>query len=168
MVVCPEPPAAEVGRHVFSQGGNAIDAAVATAFAQSVTNPLLCGLGGTGIMHYYDAKTRQSLVLNFSVVTGSRPVPKSWAEECIGRAETIGRYIIRSEANQVTRLDINRSLCPALSVGAGSPSSTLAAAVSRGPISFRRPYNWPKMVSQSIPTSRPLQRIEKTSLAIRA
>lgn len=101
MVVCPEPPAAKVGEDVFAAGGNAIDVAVATAFAQAVTNPLLCGIGGTGIMHYYDAKQRQGLVLNFRVKIGSRPVPKSWAEEYVGRAETIGRHIIRSEANQV-------------------------------------------------------------------
>jgi len=101
MVVCPEPPAAKVGQEVFAEGGNAVDVAVATAFAQAVTNPLLCGIGGTGIMHYYDAKKRQPLVLNFRVTIGSRPVPKSWVEEYVGRAETVGRYIIRSEANQV-------------------------------------------------------------------
>jgi gamma-glutamyltranspeptidase/glutathione hydrolase len=101
MVVCPEPPAAQVGRDIFAAGGNAFDAAVATAFAQAVTNPLLCGIGGTGIMHYYDAGKRMGLVLNFRVTVGSRPVPEHWVKEYIGRAETVGRYMIRSEANQV-------------------------------------------------------------------
>lgn len=101
MVVCPEPPAANAGREVFARGGNAVDAAVATAFAQGVTNPLLCGLGGTGLWHYYDAHRGQSLIMNSEVSIGSRPVPESWAQEFVGRSETIGRYILRSEANQV-------------------------------------------------------------------
>jgi gamma-glutamyltranspeptidase/glutathione hydrolase len=101
MVVCPEPPAAKVGQEIFAMGGNAVDAAVATAFAQSVTNPLLCGLGGTGLWNYYAAETGQNLILNSEVSIGSCPVPEEWETEFIGRAETIGRYAISSEGNQV-------------------------------------------------------------------
>ena len=101
MVVCPEPPAAEVGRDIFAQSGNAIDAAVAAAFAQGVTNPLLCGIGGRARIGYYDARMRQNVILNAEVSNGSRPVPEQWAQEYVGRSETVGRYILRSEANQV-------------------------------------------------------------------
>ena len=101
MVVCPEPPAAVVGQNIFADGGNAVDAAVATAFAQAVANPLLCGLGGTGLWHYYNTKTDQNLVLNAEVSIGSRPVPEQWADEYVARSETIGRYVLRSEANQI-------------------------------------------------------------------
>jgi len=101
MIVCPEPPAARAGQDVFAAGGNAVDAAVAAAFCQGVTNPLLCGVGGTALFHYYDAATRRGVVLNAEVAIGSRPVPSAWREEYVGRAETVGRYIIRSEANQV-------------------------------------------------------------------
>jgi gamma-glutamyltranspeptidase/glutathione hydrolase len=101
MIVCPEPLAAEVGQHVFAAGGNAADAVVAAAFAQAVTNPLLCGIGGTGILHYYDGRKRQSTILNFRGSIGSRPAPEKWRREYVGRAETIGRYILRSEENQV-------------------------------------------------------------------
>jgi gamma-glutamyltranspeptidase/glutathione hydrolase len=101
MVVCPEPLAAKVGREVFAKNGNAVDAAVATAFAQAVTNPLMCGLGGTGLWNYYDAKSGGNLILNSEVSIGSRPVPAGWTDKYAGRSETIGRYIIDSEANQV-------------------------------------------------------------------
>jgi gamma-glutamyltranspeptidase / glutathione hydrolase len=101
MIVCPQPLAAVVGRDVFAGGGNAVDAAVAAAFVQSVTDPLMCGLGGTGLLYYYDGKKREHTVLNCEVALGSRPVPSAWAGEYVGRAETIGRYIISSEANQV-------------------------------------------------------------------
>lgn len=101
MLVCPEPLAAEAGALVFAAGGNAVDAAVAAAFVQGVTNPLLCGIGGTGLFYYYDHSRRQTVALNGEVSIGSRPVPAHWPNELLGRAETIGRYILRSEANQV-------------------------------------------------------------------
>ena len=36
LVVCPQPRAAEEGSKILAYGGNAIDAAVATAFVQAV------------------------------------------------------------------------------------------------------------------------------------
>lgn len=101
MVVCPEPPAAQAGAEIFAAGGNAIDAAVAAAFAQGVSNPLLCGIGGTGLLHYYDSATRQTIAMNGEVSIGSKPVPAAWRDGFLGRAETIGRYIVRGEGNQI-------------------------------------------------------------------
>jgi len=101
MIVCPEPLAAQAGQDIFAAGGNAIDAAVGAAFVQGVTNPLLCGIGGTGLFYYYDAANRQTVALNGEVEIGSQPVPAHWPDEFRCRAETIGRYIIDSEANQV-------------------------------------------------------------------
>lgn len=101
MIVCPEPPGAHAGAEIFAADGNAVDAAVAAAFVQGVTNPLLCGIGGTGLIHYYDRARREVFALNGEVSIGSRPVPSHWPDEFLGRAETIGRYILRNEANQV-------------------------------------------------------------------
>lgn len=46
MVVSTQLEAAEAGARILEEGGNAIDAAVATAFALSVTQPFSAGLGG--------------------------------------------------------------------------------------------------------------------------
>jgi gamma-glutamyltranspeptidase/glutathione hydrolase len=50
--------AAEIGRDVLQNGGNATDAAVAMYFAMAVTLPSAAGLGASGACIVHDAKTR--------------------------------------------------------------------------------------------------------------
>src|SRR2546425_12942549 len=53
VIACVESLAAEAGAEMLRPGGNATDAAIATAFAQGVVDPIYCGIAGGfhGIFH---------------------------------------------------------------------------------------------------------------------
>ncbi len=65
MVAAEHPRAAEAGAALLEEGGNAFDAAVATAFAVCVVNPSSCGIGGGGFAVAYDARSRSLVALDF-------------------------------------------------------------------------------------------------------
>ena len=65
MVAAQDAIAAQVGRDILAQGGNAIDAAVATGFALSVTHPQAGNIGGGGFMLIALAGNDEVIALDF-------------------------------------------------------------------------------------------------------
>jgi gamma-glutamyltranspeptidase/glutathione hydrolase len=65
IVVCPEPLAAAAGAAIFRAGGSAVDAALATAYAQAVVSPAMTTIAGTGSMNLYHAPSRRNVVIDF-------------------------------------------------------------------------------------------------------
>jgi gamma-glutamyltranspeptidase / glutathione hydrolase len=90
IVVCPQPRAADVGADVFSAGGNAFDAALATAFAQMVVDPFMCGLGGMGSFQFFHAETGDHQTIDFHARAGSLVTPQMWMHDVRGRTEISG------------------------------------------------------------------------------
>lgn len=65
MVVSAHPLASEAGLSMLKKGGNAVDAAVATAFAISVVEPFSAGIGGGGFLLLHLAQTGEMKALDF-------------------------------------------------------------------------------------------------------
>ena len=59
-----DPEATRIGLKVLEQGGNAVDAAVATAAALGVTEPFSAGIGGGGYLVRLDGRTGKVLTVD--------------------------------------------------------------------------------------------------------
>lgn len=75
MVVCPHALASEAGAAILRQGGNAVDAAIATQAALGVVYPHMTGLGGDAFWLIYDGATGSLQGLNGS---GRAAAAASW------------------------------------------------------------------------------------------
>lgn len=71
-----DPEATAAGLRVLRDGGNAVDAAVATAAALGVTEPYSAGIGGGGYFVYYDARTRK-----VHTIDGRETAPQSMPKD---------------------------------------------------------------------------------------
>ena len=77
MVSSGHPLASQVGTAILQKGGNAVDAAIATAAALNVVEPLMSGVGGDGFIMVYQKATGRLDVCN-----GTGAAPYAAAREC--------------------------------------------------------------------------------------
>jgi gamma-glutamyltranspeptidase/glutathione hydrolase len=85
MVASSQPLATAAGLEILSRGGNAADAAVATAAALNVTEPTSTGLGGDMFALFYEAATG-----NITALNGSGRAPAALTLERLEREGFIG------------------------------------------------------------------------------
>ena len=81
--------AADIGRMILEQGGNAIDAAVATAFAIGVCEPNASGIGGGGFMLLRDGKTGKCVFLDFRENAPAAATPAMYTPKFPGSGEDV-------------------------------------------------------------------------------
>jgi gamma-glutamyltranspeptidase/glutathione hydrolase len=82
-----DPEASRVGLDVLRRGGNAVDAAVATAAALGVTEPYSAGIGGGGFFLHYDAGTGA-----VSTIDGRETAPADMPRDAFIDPETNAPY----------------------------------------------------------------------------
>ncbi len=76
MVVAKNAVAVAAGLAMLDQGGNAIDAAVATAFAVGVAEPWMNGIGGGGFMVVWLAAEQRSVAVEFPMMSAAASSPE--------------------------------------------------------------------------------------------
>lgn len=101
MIVAPQPEAVNAGAEVLANGGNAMDAILACAFVQGVVDPLMCGMGGFGIMHVYDPKTKKQTVYMGLGACPGEATDSMWADRYVGETVDGFGYIVRDYVNEV-------------------------------------------------------------------
>lgn len=70
--------ASKIGKEIIEKGGNAIDAAVATAFTLALTEPNATGIGGGGFMTIHSAETGENIFINFREKAPAAATPDMW------------------------------------------------------------------------------------------
>jgi gamma-glutamyltranspeptidase/glutathione hydrolase len=162
--------ATEAGAEMFSNGGNAIDAAVAAAFALGVCEPAASGLGGQTMMLIHDAATRRTFA-----VDGSSRAPNRAAAETLPKEDRLRGHractvpstpaVLRYVLEKYGKLRLRSVLEPAIRLAEdGYESSLLQYALTRralrhlrastaAPFFLRdgkRPYTAGSMVKQPV------------------
>ena len=87
MVASNHPMASAAGIEMLSMGGNAVDAAIATAFALTVVEPMMVSIFGAGFVNLFDGKSGESVTIdNYAVAPAAassdmyEPVSDTWPD----------------------------------------------------------------------------------------
>lgn len=101
MIVAPQPEAVEAGAAMLTAGGSAVDAVIATALMQGVVDPLMCGIGGLGVMHVFDPATGRHAVLDGLSTCPAACTPDMWAQKFIGECADGYGYMLDGAVNEL-------------------------------------------------------------------
>jgi gamma-glutamyltranspeptidase/glutathione hydrolase len=150
VVAAANPHGAEAGAQVLEAGGNAIDAAVAIAYALNVVEPQSAGIGGGGFMLIYHAKSGKTFAIDSRERAPAGATPDMFVGLSFTQASTSGISVgvpgmVRGTALAVRewgRLPLAKVLAPAIRLAdegfAATPrfvaSPSCASATSRAKV----------------------------------
>ena len=101
MIVTPQPEATEAGHEVLCAGGNAVDAAIATAFVQGVVDPLMCGIAGFGSMAVYDPAKGVHEYIDFHAPAPGAARADMWEDLIEGEARDGYGFVLKGGVNDI-------------------------------------------------------------------
>ena len=119
MVTSLHPLASAAGLEILKAGGNAVDAAVATAFAIGVVEPFMSGVGGVAAMVFHNSKTGQTVVVDGSSTAPLAARPDSF--ELAPAGSTGGMYGWRGTVGNAQNQGFRAPIVP------GMPAAMLYA-----------------------------------------
>jgi gamma-glutamyltranspeptidase/glutathione hydrolase len=137
------PYGAEVGARILEQGGNAVDAAVAIAYALNVVEPQSSGIGGGGFMMIHMAGSGETFVIDSREKAPGAATPDMFQGKSFATASTSGLAVgvpgmVRGTAMALQgwgRLGLGQVLAPAIDLAdtgfAATPRYVLASCSSR-------------------------------------
>lgn len=133
MVASAHPSASEAGQEILRAGGTAVDAALATAFAIGVVEPMMSGLGGSGGMVIWDAITDNADFVEFYATSGARisTEPNRGPARMVGvPGEVAGLLAAHAKYG---RLPLATVMAPAIRLAeSGYPAHAMLARVAQG------------------------------------
>ncbi len=101
VVVAQNVKAAEVGASILRQGGNAIDAAVATGMAIGALEPWMSGIGGVGFMTIWSAKEGRAWTVDYGPISARKLDPSVYKIVGPGPANPFAWPDILEQRNEV-------------------------------------------------------------------
>jgi len=93
--------AAAIGAEMLAQGGNAVDAAVATALALGVVEPWMSGIGGSGLLVYGEAATGKVSVVDFTLISAAATDPAQYPLSGGVSSELFGWPMVEGDRNTI-------------------------------------------------------------------
>jgi len=99
MISTPQPEATETGVEILRRGGNAVDAAIATALVQGVVDPQMCGIAGFGSMQIYMPGKGFHGFIDFHGKTPAAATPDMWEKLIEGEARDGFGFILKGRVN---------------------------------------------------------------------
>ena len=152
MVVSQEQLASNIGAQILADGGNAIDAAVATGFALAVTLPQAGNLGGGGFMMVHLADENKTIAIDYRETAPARAYEQLFQDESGNVLKDKARFshaaagvpgtvagLIHALEHYGT-MNLKQVLKPAIALASGGISMTnsLAFSLARRADSFKQ------------------------------
>jgi gamma-glutamyltranspeptidase/glutathione hydrolase len=101
MITAPQPEAVEAGTAVLARGGSAVDALLACAFTQGVVDPMMCGIGGLGVLQVHDPRSGETRVIDGLSTCPAAIAEDIWARDFLRECSDGYGYVVKDWANEL-------------------------------------------------------------------